>query len=645
MPEDDKVDSRLSQQIKDLCGLIQTAWFSLLTFLGFFAVVILSTTDTDFVAGTKLTQIPLINTAVPAERFFVVAPVLALVLYGYLHILCMKLWSMARHAGKETLADGMRASLIADIALYLKSRTLSRGGERWVELIMIATGFLLWASQPLLLWFALARGRAAPKQVFEVDLGPLALAFADPRTVEGATLLCLAISAAVGLASLLSALSIRSRAPGRPRGALASTAIAAAFVLPLMLAGNTTPRPAPAFLVDRQDLVGVGKDWHRASERREAFRADWCEREGYAKAICGPLPRTTAEVRELANARRAYCRETRNTRTREVCAQIFRRLDAAFDADWRSQREAELARLPELDLDRRDLRNASAMGTKFISARMEGAELEGAILSAADFEGAALKGANLESASAYFADFSRTDLTGAKLRHANLTSTGFEHAILREADLSTALLIDAGLLSANLRDADLTAADLTDARFGRSDLSHATLEGAILDGADLSETIGLVQAQLATAVGDDRTLLPQTPSGFTRLTIASCWRTFPEPVVAALANLPPDDAVVKRFADRRCGRTERPVRLPEARFRAPPQTPSPDIVTYRAAYERDRLGERAQVFPAAETTAPPAPEPPRAGIPPDEARFAAAPPRPRPGRTAVIASTRSPSKP
>ena len=206
MPTDDKPNP---QQIKEVCSLVQTAWFSLLTYLAFFAVVILSTTDSDFVAGTKHTQIPLINTSVPTERFFIVAPILATVLYAYLHVLCIKLWSMARKAEPETLAEGTSASLIADIARFLKSRRLSRGGERWTTLITAASGLLLWASQPALLCFALARGRAAPKDILQIDLGPFSFQLAAPGTVEGATTLCLAVSAAVGVASLLAALAIR----------------------------------------------------------------------------------------------------------------------------------------------------------------------------------------------------------------------------------------------------------------------------------------------------------------------------------------------------------------------------------------------------------------------------------------------------
>lgn len=77
----------------------------------------------------------------------------------------------------------------------------------------------------------------------------------------------------------------------------------------------------------------------------------------------------------------------------------------------------------------------------------------------------------------------RVDLHGAYIRHTNLSN-----AILRDANLSNA--------------------DLTGAKLRNSDFERTRLNGAILNGADLTGALNLTLAQLATAVIDEHTLLP-----------------------------------------------------------------------------------------------------------------------------------------
>ncbi|MEY9856589.1 hypothetical protein ABH935_002193 [Catenulispora sp. GAS73] len=95
-------------------------------------------------------------------------------------------------------------------------------------------------------------------------------------------------------------------------------------------------------------------------------------------------------------------------------------------------------------------------------------------------------------------NLTRVFLTGADLRHADL----------RGLDLSLTVLT-----SADLDDADLRQADLTNATFYRAALQDTMLAGAILTGADfsgsdLSATQGLTAEQLADAVIDATTVLP-----------------------------------------------------------------------------------------------------------------------------------------
>lgn len=107
-------------------------------------------------------------------------------------------------------------------------------------------------------------------------------------------------------------------------------------------------------------------------------------------------------------------------------------------------------------------------------ARLPGAmlagDLSGALLDGADLSGAQLHGADLSDTTAYFG---APNLSGAELSWANLSR------------------------------ARLHGADLSGAEFYEVNLSDA-----ILDGADLRETVSLTQAQLDGAHGDARTRLP-----------------------------------------------------------------------------------------------------------------------------------------
>jgi uncharacterized protein YjbI with pentapeptide repeats len=76
------------------------------------------------------------------------------------------------------------------------------------------------------------------------------------------------------------------------------------------------------------------------------------------------------------------------------------------------------------------------------------------------------------------------DLSGAKVQRTNLSHTN--------------------LTRANLSNADLTGADLRGAN-----LAGAILKGTILRGADLSGVINLTEQQLADAVIDEATILPE----------------------------------------------------------------------------------------------------------------------------------------
>lgn len=95
-------------------------------------------------------------------------------------------------------------------------------------------------------------------------------------------------------------------------------------------------------------------------------------------------------------------------------------------------------------------------------------------------------------------NLTRVFLTGADLRHADL----------RGLDLSLTVLTSADLDDADLRQADLTNATVYRAALQDTMMAGAVLTGADFSGTDLSEAKGLTADQLADALIDDKTVLP-----------------------------------------------------------------------------------------------------------------------------------------
>lgn len=169
-------------------------------------------------------------------------------------------------------------------------------------------------------------------------------------------------------------------------------------------------------------------------------------------------------------------------------------------------------------------------------------------------EGSNFQGANLTESDLSVTDFSNSNLNGAKLRKANLMRAWFTGSTAEKADFSRiqayrsgfsnvnavgATFASAELERANFTGAKLTGADFEKAELGRAvfdkaeltgtkftlanlsraDLSEAHFKGPIvfdrafmfltrIEGLDLSEAVGLQQAQIELACGDDKTKLP-----------------------------------------------------------------------------------------------------------------------------------------
>jgi uncharacterized protein YjbI with pentapeptide repeats len=158
-----------------------------------------------------------------------------------------------------------------------------------------------------------------------------------------------------------------------------------------------------------------------------------------------------------------------------------------------------------LDLRGSDLRGADLRGAHLERAALGGVHLERAILDRARLEGASFgEEAHLERAFLREAHLEGAILMGAHLEGGFLSEAHLEKADLTGAHLKEeAILRGAHLEKAILENAHLEGADLSGAH-----LDGAFLHGAHLEGANLMRTTDLTRQQLAAAIIDKKTILP-----------------------------------------------------------------------------------------------------------------------------------------
>ncbi len=160
-------------------------------------------------------------------------------------------------------------------------------------------------------------------------------------------------------------------------------------------------------------------------------------------------------------------------------------------------------RLERTNLSSSDLMEANLAGANLAESdlertRLQEADLQGANLTKVQAGRANFKEANLAGANLTKAELPRANLTGANLARADLSKTEMGRAVLSKADLT----------GASLRFANIARADLTDANLEGVDFTGSYTYLTRVEGADLSQTLGLNQNQLDISCGDAETKLP-----------------------------------------------------------------------------------------------------------------------------------------
>jgi len=192
------------------------------------------------------------------------------------------------------------------------------------------------------------------------------------------------------------------------------------------------------------------------------------------------------------------------------------------------------ADLFEAEMQGADLGGAAMQGADLREARMQGADLRGARMQGADLGGAAMQGADLREARMQGAV-----LFGARMQGAVLFGARMQGAVLRRAEMQEAVLREARMQGADLFGARMQGADLFGARMQGADLRGARMQTAECAGVGFSASPAhsaklncnnLAQAQLASVIGDARTILPAgtAPDTDAPYHVLSCWTEPPE---------------------------------------------------------------------------------------------------------------------
>ncbi|MFP5447133.1 MAG: pentapeptide repeat-containing protein [Alphaproteobacteria bacterium] len=136
---------------------------------------------------------------------------------------------------------------------------------------------------------------------------------------------------------------------------------------------------------------------------------------------------------------------------------------------------------------------AAAQNAGQISQVRAGANCPKCNLFQAELGGLTLKGKNL---------------AGARLRQADLGLTIMNRTNFAGADLRDVEAYGGVFSSANFAGADLTNASFVGAHLDGASFRGARLSGANFAGAEMARAVGLTQAQLNQACGDEATRLP-----------------------------------------------------------------------------------------------------------------------------------------
>lgn len=504
----------------------QNLFTSLLLVCAYIWLTIASTIDAQLLnnAAPVASRLPILGTDIPLIRFYAVAPLLLLCMYIYFHMGLQRLWEELADL-PAVFPDGRPLDkkaypwlLNVLIRAYLVRLNENRSPlSRWQARISV---LLAWGLVPLTMFMIWARYLRSHDWL----MTGLHVALLSASIGGGSSFLRLAASTLQG-SEKRAFLWKKAWKDARAKGVLVTLGMAALFGT---LSFGAIDGWNPDLVVTRKIIkVAPPSGFQQLDPRSWVPLACWW---------IGYKPFAHLDDAAISTAPPTWS---------------IRRDDSPTDDPTEEGHEhhsiGDLDAVKGADLERRNLRYASAYNAFMINsylryARLDFADLRNSDLRKADLRDTTLRHANLYEADLRGADLKRADLSNtrlyntrfalAKLLNANLNQADLELADLYRAELGGADLTDAKLLNACLRETTFTPpedalptrfvrANLTGADLSDTDLTGVVLDGAILTGtdlrgSDLSGALGLTRAQVLTAVTDNTTLLPASVRALAR---------------------------------------------------------------------------------------------------------------------------------
>jgi len=524
------------------------AWLAYLGALLLLAIAVLGVTHRDLLLEAPV-PLPLLGAALPLRAFFVLAPILLLVLHAFVLVQSALASSGGGSAG-NLRADGVGAlsrglafcalavaPVLLLLALLIQFLPFHDQAITWLHrLAILADVVLIW-----FLWPAIAERREALQRLVPrrhlglliAGIVPIGLAF-TAATFPGEWLDDL-----VGRRQWIP--SLRAAGPdgqGEPgwtsvhdllfHGEIdeVSRRRKSLFSNTIVLAGFDAP--AAAGLSDRGALEAARMTVAFRGRRFEGailIGADLRKADLSGAALDGArLDRADLQGATLEDARLRRATLVEASLGGAVL-KLARLQDARLDGAQARGASFVSAQLQGASLKEAQLQDAALTSAQLQGASLAGARLEGATLTDAQLQGARLDGAELQDAVLDHAQMQGASLEAARLQGASLLGAQLQGVRLDRAELYGTMLLGANLSGASLARASLQGAVLRDAVLQGANLDHAQAQGAVLDYAQL-QGASLRGAQLQGASLREAVLIG------TSLEQANVWRARLEGVTA-----------------------------------------------------------------------------------------------------------------
>lgn len=511
-------DAMLPETISSIDGA-KTVWettknarwfyFFLLAMCALCVAGVATTSDAHLILNGQTIPIARLGNILPLNAFYLIAPILLVVLFVRFQFLLLRVWSSmaalpAVFPDGQTVERGGPWYLMGLVRRHFRWLRESRTPASWLE-TTIATALAYWAVPAAVALFWM-------RYLVRQDLRGTSLHI---------LIFVLSVAVATGLPSLVSR-AIRSGEEKLPTtrkvfrvGLLTLRApIAAGLVLLILSFGVIWGVPAETDASSRY-FSASPRRWAAEAFRLVGYRpyADLIEAALVPRSARLATPTDTPADGSGAKLNENSLRYARAYRATFAGARLWRAdLVGAYltEADLRyanlrevRMRDAVLdhARADHAQLISADGRYANLTGADLRSSDMTYSVFEQANFAGAKLGGASVYGANLRRSNWLRADLTRADMRDTQLQESELSLANLELTDLSGAKLSGTKFGGALFKGTILLGADLRNTDLRGASFPAAVLRDAPMDGAQVDGADFRGALGLTPAEICPTKG------------------------------------------------------------------------------------------------------------------------------------------------